>query len=394
MHQSFLSKLSFELGIDNMLEKKSEDESTCSKKTHIFWQGTNKFFLNGKIISGPNSEFIYPQIFLISTLIFSLIFYFIILPGLEKSIYHSYKIGFSLFLFLFMLFYILTAITEPGYLPHQNLLRVPSTLNAESENNQELIKIISDNQDFKFYKPENKIQNYPNTSQIQNSEPPSPKKQQPIEIENEIKEKKNNTSSPYKKQKDSISADIENQNKRPTLQIRFPNKKTPQSHSSIYINGKSYCNICKIYKLERTHHCYSCNACIRVHSHHCELTNSCIGKRNYKFFFLMIFFGFILSLYFICSWIMYYEQMIINGIFFYGFLLWIFMAHCIMLFCYCIFHVFLVFIFGQTAREFVEEEDFGNEYQEGFDWGFKSQSLVRFGQDVEYTKHCLLYSNE
>ena len=376
MHQSFLSKLSFELGIDNIIKNPttpSTEKSTISKKTHIFWQGNNKFYLNGKIILGPNSEIIYSQVFLLSIFIFSLFFYFIILPGLEKTIYHKYEYGFTIFLFLFLIFYILTAITEPGYLPHSNLLRVPKTLNFENQENKDIIKIISDKEDYDF---NNNSKNDKNSFEIKKNS-----KNSKIE-KSEIKEKK---------QHDSISADIENQNHQPKIKLLIQKKKKTPSESSLIINGKTYCNICKIYKLERTHHCSTCNSCVRVHSHHCEITNCCIGKRNYKYFLFMIFFGFCLNLYFISSWIMFYQRFIISGAFFYGFLLWIFMAHCIFLFTYCLFHVFLVFVFGQTTREFVEEDDFGRDFKERFDWFFKSDSLVKFGEDVEYNKQCFLF---
>jgi len=59
-----------------------------------------------------------------------------------------------------------------------------------------------------------------------------------------------------------------------------------------------YCLYCKAFKPDRCHHCKHCNRCILKMDHHCPWVGNCIGYHNYKFFVLMIFYGFLNSLYF------------------------------------------------------------------------------------------------
>ena len=50
-----------------------------------------------------------------------------------------------------------------------------------------------------------------------------------------------------------------------------------------------YCPECYMFKPPRTCHCSKCNNCVQKFDHHCDWLGTCIGKRNYKYFYLLIF---------------------------------------------------------------------------------------------------------
>ncbi|KAG0280317.1 hypothetical protein BGZ96_001604, partial [Linnemannia gamsii] len=69
-------------------------------------------------------------------------------------------------------------------------------------------------------------------------------------------------------------------------------------------NGRSrWCNVCKIVKPDRCHHCSECNRCVLRMDHHCPWVNGCVGFDNYKYFYLFIFYGSLASLWVVGSMI-------------------------------------------------------------------------------------------
>jgi len=57
-----------------------------------------------------------------------------------------------------------------------------------------------------------------------------------------------------------------------------------------------FCRKCQRWKPERTHHCSICGKCVLKMDHHCVWVMNCVGERNYKFFFLFLWYTFLLSL--------------------------------------------------------------------------------------------------
>ncbi|KAK9468644.1 DHHC palmitoyltransferase-domain-containing protein [Lipomyces arxii] len=56
-------------------------------------------------------------------------------------------------------------------------------------------------------------------------------------------------------------------------------------------NGQQrYCNKCKCWKPDRTHHCSTCKTCVLKMDHHCPWFSVCIGFDNQKYFLLLLFY--------------------------------------------------------------------------------------------------------
>ncbi|KAF9994240.1 hypothetical protein BGZ79_001003, partial [Entomortierella chlamydospora] len=64
-----------------------------------------------------------------------------------------------------------------------------------------------------------------------------------------------------------------------------------------------WCDICKITKPDRSHHCSECNSCVLRMDHHCPWVNGCIGFGNYKFFYLFILYGSLSALWVVATMI-------------------------------------------------------------------------------------------
>jgi len=53
---------------------------------------------------------------------------------------------------------------------------------------------------------------------------------------------------------------------------------------------RRHCKWCGKYKPDRCHHCRVCRTCVLKMDHHCPWIYNCVGFRNYKFFFLLLFY--------------------------------------------------------------------------------------------------------
>ena len=51
-----------------------------------------------------------------------------------------------------------------------------------------------------------------------------------------------------------------------------------------------WCRVCNNVKPPICHHCSVCNTCVLRMDHHCPWMNNCVGLRNYRYFFLFLFY--------------------------------------------------------------------------------------------------------
>ncbi|KAG5504473.1 hypothetical protein JKF63_04925 [Porcisia hertigi] len=51
-----------------------------------------------------------------------------------------------------------------------------------------------------------------------------------------------------------------------------------------------FCGVCRQYRPDGSHHCRICERCVFDMDHHCRFLNNCIGRHNYKYFFLCLFY--------------------------------------------------------------------------------------------------------
>ncbi|CAK84861.1 unnamed protein product (macronuclear) [Paramecium tetraurelia] len=56
------------------------------------------------------------------------------------------------------------------------------------------------------------------------------------------------------------------------------------------VSELKFCDSCKIYKTSSTAHCRRCDNCVQGFDHHCLWLGQCIGQRNYRYFYLFLFF--------------------------------------------------------------------------------------------------------
>lgn len=62
-----------------------------------------------------------------------------------------------------------------------------------------------------------------------------------------------------------------------------------------------FCKNCETRKPDRCHHCKQCDRCVLKMDHHCSWIINCVGFKNYKYFFLAIFYASLALSLFVCT---------------------------------------------------------------------------------------------
>lgn len=320
MQTSFLSQVSQENNLSRELQLAAEPELVnLEKQVFNFWKGRHTFLFNGKLMTGPADSRCYSIIYSAVLFAVTCVFYEIILPSLDSSNKLQIGIGFGTCLFCLALFSGLTALTEPGVLPHSNLIPHKPLLQLETTDALKIYEIISGQ-------------------------------------ESEV-----------------VLLPVEIEDKNASNKIILEDEKKKE------ILAKRFCEACKIYKPSKTYHCVKCNCCVRVFNHHCLLINNCIGKRNYKYFILMIFFGFLVDLYFVACLILSHQKLNGSTKYLNTFSFYVAVFQGIIVLGFCAFYL-VNFMFTGGNRQTKQEigvEILSSEKNEF--WG-KSNSIVDFGK--------------
>ena len=70
----------------------------------------------------------------------------------------------------------------------------------------------------------------------------------------------------------------------------YDNKKTIiKKNKNGNILNLNFCYTCFHFRPPRTSHCAECDNCVQNFDHHCLWMGTCVGKRNYKYFYYILF---------------------------------------------------------------------------------------------------------
>lgn len=389
MRTSFLSRLS---GDDQeQIETPSTDEpkNMIISRTHQFWPGSHRFFFKGKLVTGPfRDTFIY-SLFIVALFAHALLFALVLLPEVSSNLHIYFFSLYAVFFVGSLVFYFLTAFTEPGLLPTKKFLNVRATLNKEEQPIQKLALLTQFLQGFyasvlnMYWQRKWDSASKETFSQIGN-QPMKLKdmahQENPILEENESKEGqsklsdhrdnaeyhddiltyKSESAKELKEKKDiqELEGSIKSEKIQDIKMEKEDQKQSIECCNNIKPKGfhleknwlleeykSKFCLHCEIYKTKHAVHCDSCNSCVRVHNHHCVFVNNCIGKRNYKHFLALVTCLLLLNIYFmIAMFLAFPELMLLDLTIFRSFVMLLFLQS-VLVSGYCFYHLFLFFSF-------------------------------------------------
>ena len=371
MRTSFLSRLSGDEQEQIETPSTEEPKNMIVSRTHQFWPGTHRFFFKGKLVTGPfRDTFIY-SLFVFALFAHALLFCLVLLPEVASNLHIYFFSLYAVFFVGTLVFYFLTAFTEPGLLPTKKFLKVRATLNKEEQPMQKLALLTQYLQGFYssvlnlYWQRKWDSSSKETFSQLEKDgvklkdmgSGVIPEEDETPEEKSRISDHRDNA-----EYHDDIltykSESARGEEPKPKEETSVKSEKSQSQHKEITEETKNcgfhleknwlleeykskFCLHCQIYKTKHAVHCDSCNSCVRVHNHHCVFVNNCIGKRNYKHFLALVTCLLLLNVYFmVAMFLAFPELMLLDLTIFRSFVMLLFLQS-VLVSGYCVFHLFL-----------------------------------------------------
>lgn len=267
---------------DSIMAEVRDPLNASKRSIYQVWPGNNRFWFGGRCVSGPWSDLSAQSCIFAMVGGGAAVYYLSIAGNFTSGLKLLMPISFTLNLVAVIILYLLTHLTDPGFLPRRHFLQVPGLARRSKEEIHTLL-----------YHDKNSPKGEGGSSDIRGQVEPH-QAAGTLDLESSQQRLADQSDSQEK-------GDLENREEIKDEPLRDQKWQFPPLASS---NKKSFCVTCKIFKPARASHCPTCDCCVEVMDHHCPFVGNCVGKRNYKYFMGFVTLAFVLLLNFMIQSLM------------------------------------------------------------------------------------------